>query len=49
MLRKNNKGEYIIDSLEKLQEWYKITKEEKPAQKSKVKPQTKKPDNTKSK
>lgn len=47
MLKKNNKGEYIIDSLEKLTEWYKIAKDEKPAQKSKVKTPKKKSDNSK--
>lgn len=49
MLRKNNKGEYIIDSLEKLQEWYKLTNEKKPAEKSKVKDTKKNQDNSKTK
>ena len=43
MLRKNKDGVYIIDSLEKLKEWWEMTKEEKPAVKSKVKSTTKKP------
>jgi hypothetical protein len=43
MLRKNKDGVYIIDSLEKLKEWWEMTKDTDPSDKTKVKVPTKKP------
>lgn len=47
MFKKNKNGEYIIDSLEKLKDWWEITKEEKPTDKSKVKTKDKNPKDSK--